>query len=312
MPEVTRKKPIDYLRVIWAESQSETLESLLRQALEQFDNPAESIFDRGEGNYEAALHWNLDDDAVFLHFVGFRPGEETSVVPTLEKIAEGRVELETQSAPDGLEFLDAEVMIRVSEDHCLIMTHVARIGRVKTALRNLLAMAGLENEDLRFDLMPVANPEFRELLNDQVKSVGFNFGFSAAAADHVITRERTATFTGQMQEMLLGLFTDTNGREEDWREAENLQVRVVVSYNGRVKGQLGVERVTDLAKRVNEGDDDDYTINFKNGSRFTANQIKVRKEVEIPAFGKTVRHFEAWAEMNEYWRELRQDGIIDW
>ena len=312
MPEISRKKTIDYLRAIWAEPQSETLESLLRQALEQFDNPAESIFDRGDGNYEAALHWNLDDGAVFIHFVGFHPGEETSVVPTLEKIAEGRVDLETQAAPDGLEFLDAEMMIRVSDNHCLIITYLARIGRVKTALRNLLTTAGLENEAIRFDLMPVANPESRELLNDQVKSVGFNFGFSAAAADHVITRERTATFTGQMREMLLGLFTDTNGREEDWREAENLQVRVVVSYNGRVKGQLGVERVTDLAKRVNEGDDDDYTINFKNGSRFTANQIKVRKEVEIPAFGKTVRHFEAWAEMNEYWRELGQDGIIDW
>lgn len=202
--------------------------------------------------------------------------------------------------------------MRVVGDHCLIMIHLAQIGRAKMMLRNLLTKADFGDEAIRFDLIPIGNPQFRELLNDQIKSVGFNFGFSAASADHVVTRKRTATLTGRMQEILLGLFTDTNGREADWREAENLQVRVIVSYNGRVKGQLGAERVAELAKRVNEGNEDDYTINFKNGSRFTADQIKIRNEVEIPSFGKTVFHNEAWAEMNEYWRELKQDGIIDW
>ena len=39
----------------------------------------------------------------------------------------------------------------------------------------------------------------------------------------------------------------------------------------------GAERVAELAKRVNEDEDEEgYTINFKNGSRFTATQIKVR------------------------------------
>ena len=209
------------------------------------------------------LHWSLGDNAVFLHAVGFQLGEETSVVPTVEKIAEGRVDLATQAAPDGLEFLDAEVTMRVAGDHCLIMTHFAQIGRVKTMLRNLLTKADFGDEAIRFDLIPIAKPKFRKLLNDKIKSVGFSFGFSAAAADNVIARKRTATFTGQMREMLLGLFTNTNDHEASWREAENLQVRVTVSYNGRVKGQLGAERVAGLAKRVNEGDEDDYTINFQ-------------------------------------------------
>ena len=312
MPEITRKKIINYRRVDWIDSQPETLEDLLRQALGKFSKPADRIFEREDGSYEAVLHWNLADNAVFLHAVGFQLGEETSVVPTVEKIAEGRVDLATQAAPDGLEFLDAEVMMRVAGDHCLIMTHLAQIGRAKMMLRNLLTKAEFGDEAIRFDLMSIGNPEFRELLNEPIKNVGFNFGFSAAAADHVVTRKRTATLTGRMQEMLLGLFTDTNGREADWREAENLQVRVVVSYNGRMKRQSGAERVAELAKRVNKGDEDDYRINFKNGSSFTADQISVRKEVEIPSFGKTVFHNEAWAEMNEYWGELKKDGIIDW
>ena len=305
MAEITRKKTIDYLRVTWVEPQTETLEDLLRQALGGFGTAADSIVDRGDGSYEATLHWNLGEEAIFLDFVGFQPGEETSVVPTLEKIAAGRVDLETQAAPDGLEFLDTEVMMRVSGDHCLIMTHLARAGRVKTALRNLLTTAGFQDEAIQFDLMPVGNPEFRELLDDQVKNVGFNLGFSAAAADQIVTQKREATLTGQMREMLLGLFGDTSDGEAEWREAENLQVRVIVSYNGRMKRRLGVdgaERLAELAKRVNEDEEEEgYTINFKNGSRFTANQIKVRKEVEIPAFGKTVFHLDAWAEMNTYW-----------
>lgn len=317
MPEIPpRKKSITYFRVKWPEPQSETLESALRRAMGKFSKPAESIFNRGDGSYEATLHWNLGEEAVFLHLVGFQLGEETSVVPTVEKIAEGRVDLETQAAPDGLEFLDAEVMLRISDDHCLIMTHSARVGRAKTALRDLLTTAGFQDEAIQFDLMPVGNPEVRELLNDQVKSVGFNFGFSAAAADKTIAEKREATLTGRMREMVLGLFGDTNDGETEWREAENLQVRVIVSYNGRMKRRLGVdgaERVTELAKRVNEDEEEEgYTINFKNGSRFTANQIKVRKEVEIPAFGKTVFHRDAWAEMNTYWGELKKDGIIDW
>ena len=310
MAETTRKKIINYRRVDWIETQPETLEDLLRQALGKFSKSTDRIFEREDGSYEAVLHWNLGDNAVFLHAVGFQLGEETSVVPTVEKIVEGRVDLATQAAPDGLEFLDAEVMMRVAGDHCLIMTHSAQIGRAKMMLRNLLTKAEFGDEAIHFDLMPIGNPQFRELLNEPIKSVGFNFGFSAAAADHTITKKRT--LTGRMQEMLLGLFTDANGGEEDWRQAENLQVRVVVSYNGRAKSQLGVERVTELANRVNKGDEDDYTINFKNGSRFTADQIKVRKEVEIPSFGKTVFHNEAWAEMNEYWGELKKDGIIDW
>lgn len=314
MPDITRKKTIDYLRAIWVEDQSETLEEHLRQALGKFSNPAHSIVDREDGTYEATLHWDLGTaDAVFLHTVGFQPGEETNVVPALEKIEEGRVHLETQAAPDGHEFLDAEVMMRVSGDHCLIMTHLARSGRAKASMRNLLRKADLGDKADRFDLMPVANPEFRELLNEQVKSVGFNFGFSNAAADHAIAQKRAATLTGDMREMLLGLFSGPSGGEAAWREAENLQVRVIVSYNGRAKGRLGAERVTELAERVNKDDEEqDYTINFKNGSRFTPDQIKVRKEVEISAFGKTVPHDEAWAEMDVYWGELKQGGIIDW
>ena len=316
MPEITRKKTIDYLRVTWVEPQTKTLEDLLHQALGSFSEVSESIFNRGDGTYEATLHWNLAEEAVFLDFVGFQLGEETSVVPTLEKIAEGRVDLETQAAPDGLEFLDTEVMMRVSGDHCLIMTHLARAGRAKTALRNLLTTAGFQDEAIQFDLMPVGNPEFRELLDEPVKSVGFNFGFSAAAADQTVTQKRAATLTGQIREVLLELFADNKDTEENWREAENLQVRVTVSYNGRMKRRLGVdgaERVAELAERVNEDEEEEgYTINFKNGSRFTANQIKVRKEAEIPAFGKTVFHLDAWAEMNTYWRELKKDGILDW
>lgn len=313
MPDITRKKTIDYLRADWGEDQSETLEERLRQALGKFSEPADSIVDREDGTYEATLHWDRDTaDAVFLHIVGFQPGEETNVVPTLEKIKEGRVDLETQAAPDGHEFLDAEVMLRVSGDHCLIMTYLARIGRAKASMRNLLRKT-LGDEAVRFDLMPVANPTFRELLNEQVKNVGFNFGFFAPAADRVITQKRTATLTGYMREMFLGLFAGTSDGEAAWREAENLQVRVIVSYDGRTRGRLGAERVTEIAERVNkDAEEEDYTITFKNGSRFTADQIKVRKEVEIPAFGKTVSHTEAWAEMSVYWGELKQDGIIDW
>ena len=209
MPEIPRKKAIDYLRVTWVEPQTETLEDLLRQALGSFSNVSESIVDRGDDAYEAALHWNLGEEAVFLDLVGFQLGEETSVVPTVEKIVEGRVDLETQAAPDGLEFLDTEVMMRVSDDHCLIMTHSARVGRAKTALRNLLTVAGFQGEAIQFDLIPVGNPEFRELLNDQVKSVGFNFGFSAAAADKTITEKREATLTGQLRETLLEAVSKT-------------------------------------------------------------------------------------------------------
>lgn len=312
MPQTTRKKPIDYRRVTWVEPQTETLEDLLRRALESFSKEADSIFDRGDDNYEATLHWQQGEDAVFVHAVGFQPGEETSVVPTLEKIAAGRVDLETQAAPAGLEFLDAEVMMRVSGDHCLIMTHLARIGRAKTMLRNLLTTADFQDQATSFDLIPVGKPEFRELLNEQVKSVAFNIGFAAAAADQIVTQKRTATLTGQIGEILLNLFAGSTDEEAEWRQAENLQVQVTVSYNGRKKGRLGVERVADLARRVNKGEETDYTIYFRNGSRFTADQITVRKEVEIPAFGKTVFHHDAWAEMTTYWRELKRDGIIDW
>ena len=181
MAEIIRKKAIDYFRAVWVEPQSETLESLLRSALEKFSTPADSIIDCEDGAYEATLHSDPSGSRLRLHSVRFQPGEEIAVVPALEKIREGKFDLATQSAYPGQEFLDAEIMVRVSDDHCLIMTYQARLGRVQSMLRHLLIKAGFENESSAFKLMPVPKPEFRDLLGEPVKSIGFNLASSYAA-----------------------------------------------------------------------------------------------------------------------------------
>lgn len=43
MPEITRKKIINYRRVDWIDPQPETLEDLLRQALRKFSKPVDRI-----------------------------------------------------------------------------------------------------------------------------------------------------------------------------------------------------------------------------------------------------------------------------
>ena len=112
----------------------------------------------------------------------------------------------------------------------------------------------------------------------------------------------------RLYEMLFG-----SDEEEEWRRNANLQVRVMVSYDGRSKkGQLGTELITDLAHRLNSGDESDYIIKLQNGSSLTDQQIKVRKEIDLPSFGKTILYRDAWEEMDVYWRELKQGGVIDW
>ena len=54
MAEATRKKAIDYLRAVWVdEDQSETLQEILAEALKNLSSPADSIFDCGDGTFEA-------------------------------------------------------------------------------------------------------------------------------------------------------------------------------------------------------------------------------------------------------------------
>ena len=313
----TRKRPIEYCRAVWGDKQEPTLEVLLRRAFGEIQDLADTAIEYGDGSCEVILHaisrGEKESSRLLIHAVKFRSREQMTVVPDLEKIEGGTFQMDTRPAPQGQEYLDAETMILVSDNHCLVMNYYFRLGGVRRILSHTLKETGLLVGGHWFALKRVANPGTLPLLDQPVQSVSFDLVSSYTAAESQRRDHRRQSVARRIGDRVLSIVM-ADGDKEEWLDKSNMQVSLVVACNGRFKeGRLGVEPITNLGRQLVQNDEEsDYEVRLKDGTLLTDESIRIRKEVVLPALGKTVPHEAAWDAMDRYWRELKDDGVLDW
>ena len=232
--------------------------------------------------------------------------------------ARSNPEADLGTAPPGSDwdYLDGDGMVMVSSNHCLLMLSGLHPKSMERYLQLLLERGREKGADLpdrveHVALIQIADPNaVREIRKQGVKSIDLDIGQYLETArddDEAISRKRIVERLGI--NVLLDLLT----KEEDRRsieEAENVNARLVISLDTRRPG-LDAERFGEMVWPAAEEAPSDVTVKTESGQRLKRGNLVLSKPVKVSAFGKTVRHEEAWFEVGNYFHYLASKGILE-
>jgi hypothetical protein len=113
---------------------------------------------------------------------------------------------------------------------------------------------------------------------------------------------------------ILALFAKDNDQSlQEIQEAENLTVRLEISFDARKKGgEVGRKRIEKTAdKLIADDEEQGFKIVTGSGKTLSATQIRVSEKTVLPAHGKSVIRTAAWSKLSEYLQELKASGILE-
>lgn len=268
----------------------------------------------GEGNQivlECRNFSHKPDFGVFLHIAAYTPGEQASVVRRVHGVSSG--ELETAAAPEGCEFMDGDTMIFVAGDHVLLCSSTLHEKQSERYLTRIVDAAKIATHAGNFELSKVANIDKVKLLKKQgVKSINLNSTLYSASLDHLERTTVSKSLAGGIADQVLAIF-GKNMNEKELEKAENISVNLKLSFDSRKAGAaFGKEKLGAIADlMVNEDDNDGFTIETMTGEMVGPNDIILRKKIAMQKFGKTVYCQDAWRELEIYYFELKNGGLLE-
>lgn len=246
----------------------------------------------------------------FLHIAAYTPGEQASVVPRLRGVSSG--DIKTVEPPDGCEFMDGDTMVLVAGNHAIICSSGLHEKHAERYMCRIIETAGVEQHAEKFSLCKTADVNKIALLNRQgVKSISLNASLHSATMDHLERTTVSKKLGGGMADQLLALIS-RDQEQIDLEQAENLSLKLTLSFDRRRNGAaFGREKLESLAKRMVEEDDDGFTIETLSGESVKSDDIILKKKISLPKFGKTVYCCDAWREIENYYLELKQGGLLE-
>jgi hypothetical protein len=279
-----------------------SLEELLRWLHKKYDTVPQRRARSGSMIVEAR---NVDDGnkrlPVMLHLVGYTPDDQISIVPNAPDKAEAALAL--LKAPKDAEFLDGNAMILVRDNDVLI----CRSGLGESALYDyvyeLSQRAKLKAANTSFRLMKRVDVDKLELIREEgVAHISMNAIAHETTLEHIkrkSVRKRLAARAWEEVQAILGM------EQEVPKDAENVKVEVILSFDKQEGTAIDQKQLTSLAERVlQDGDDEGFSIRTLKGRTLRAEDIVLSKPVAMPAFGKTVKHTDAWNELKAFYAEL--------
>jgi hypothetical protein len=90
-----------------------------------------------------------------------------------------------------------------------------------------------------------------------------------------------------------------------------LKVEVLFTFDKRRGTELDQRQLASLAEAVLADDEDGFAIETLSGRKVRADEIVLSKVVRLPAFGKSVRHRDAWGALREFYGELNRQHYVE-
>lgn len=287
-----------------------TFEGCLREVLNRRPNIADNRVTREDGVTAEVRHYDVNQrKGVYLHVVAYTPREDISVVPIAERVPQA--DLDIAPAPDGTEFMDGDLTLRATGDHVVLCPSGLREGFVAYYLRLLFRQAGMDGWTGNFDLLKVANVnKAQQIANEGVKAVKLDVGLYDETGEE-IRRTISRSLNDKVREWILLMFAEDPDLEQ-LRHEENLNARLVITFDGRKSGgELGQRRLIELSTRLFDEESGGYAIETRAGTTIRADELTLRKRVTFDAFGKTIHHDHAWDEIDQYFGELYESRALE-
>ena len=305
-----RVKIVSYRRALWLNPDPNiTLEKYLRNASVKLATYKDRWVGLDEQIVRVAQQKNGIAGGLLLHLTAETEGESTSLVP---KVAPNSIgfDLKTQPAPANAEWLDGDAFLLVVDDHFCICTTAVSDAAVKAFIWEYFKKAKLPVGADKFDLWKVADISKIKMLRSQgVKEVEVRASMFKASATfqkrktHAISALGIAT---KHIKAILGKAADVN--------PDALRICLTLKTDERERGLvIGEKEIENIAADVvkNAEPDDEYVIITKTGQRITPKEMFVKTTAHIERDGKTVKRDDAWAELEKFFDDLKNVGVLE-
>ena len=305
------QRTISYSRAVWSPASSPSLQAALEACLGALPDAAQTRLALRTGHAEVRHRASRRHD-LRLHIAAWTHDEAMSTVPDVPTGASA----DLSSVPPGTDwdYLDGDGMVLVAGNHFLSMSSGLRQSTIEQYIRNLLdtcAQQGATGPVL-FALNAVANPEVVQRVQQEgVKKIDLNISQYRETTRHAVDR---TTIVEDIRSNVIGVLLDFVTRDEtreQLRNADNVQARLVISLDRRRPGMTPEEFAPVAEQIAAEEDDGDIKIETTSGHKIRGGELALKKIVEVDAFARTVHHQHAWELMDEYFRELRQLGMLE-
>ena len=307
-----KERTLVYRRAEWfgTSSSGQSFEFYLRAALERLPNIEDTRVERDDGLTAEVRHYHLGrSSGTHVHIAGYTPRDRASIVPLAEGVRQA--DLSTVRAPSGSEFWDGDLMLRANADHVVICPSNLRERFAIHFIRNLFQRAGFEDAAKDFDLIRIANiDKARMIAESGVSKIALDVGLYDATAEQLERHQIDRMIGGPVLDWLMQMAGE-DPTSEEIRSAENLQAKLVISFDRRRKGgTLERERMERVAERLVRDEEEGVSIVTPQGT-IGLNQISMTKPVSFESFGKTISHTDAWSAIDRYFAELSSIGALE-
>ncbi len=306
-----KQRTMFYRRVAWREQPGTALEECLEQAHAQLATTAARTFAHGDGELQG-LAWHARPAGLCLHVASYVPDQSTSLVPIPSSATSGNTSQEPP--PAGENFLEGDIFLLVKGDDIVLCPSGARESVAISYINQVLRAAGEDDLVTRFTVEAVANiDQIKVLQKEGVKKISLNSSLYEATMEYTERTTTKRTLLNGMAADVLALFAEDKNLElREVSAAENLTVKLEISFDSRRKGgKRGQERLEAVAARMlADGEHDGFSILTGGDKMLTANEVRINKKVSLPAYGNSVSRTGAWTALAEYLDELKDSGTL--
>lgn len=300
-----------YRRASWLDGPG-NIQKHLKAAHVTLTSTDSRTFVHGEGEIQG-LAFSEKDNYLLFHVAYYVPHQPTSLVPFPSK-AKSK-ETSQQPPPDEHNYMEGDIFFLVRENHLVLCPSGASESVAVSYINHALRKTGNEKLLTKFSIEPIADVDKIKLLHREgVKKVLLESSLYEATEEY---NERTTTkmklMNGVAQEVLALFAKDNNKSLQEIHEAENLMVRLEISFDSRKRGgEIGRKRIEKTAdKLIADDEDQGFKIVTGSGKTLSATQIRVSEKALLPAHGKSVMRNAAWTRLSEYLAELKASGILE-
>lgn len=303
---------IAYYRAQWKSTDKVTPKTSLGEVLWKSlkslkeENPELPVRDSTAVLFNIALGRNRD--SLSLHVAFYHHRESASTVP--HQLASK--ELGQNKPGKNWDYLDGEGMIYISGNDYFVLPNQISKGMLLQFVRNLIDHSNEETGDILpedFTLKAVANKEvISKIIDVGIKKINLDvIQYSATSKD---TKNQRITLLNSIKEQVLSIIGYDKGPEQILNE-ENMHVQLIISMDGRKKGNLTYESMKHVANDFIEEDDQGISLETKDGVKINKGKLSLRKKVSIKRTAKSISHADAWEQQKAYYKELKYSGALD-
>ena len=286
------------------------LQSLIDGIHRRLNTTAARTFGHKDGELQGVkIDGERRPRCTLLHIAYYVPRQPTSLVPDPAPVANS--DTVERNPPVHHSYMNGDVFALLRGNDVILCNSGAREGAAKAYLAAVLVRGGVEDV---FELEQVADVNKVEMVQREgVKSIRLATSVYKATQDRLTRETKKTNFMGEIAEEFLRLYADRQGMGPDeLAEYENLQVKLEISFDSRRRGGVvAAEKLDAAANSLFAEDDAGFVITTKEGNTLTSEDIKVKKSAEIDDHGNSVACSRAWQAMLEYYRELRESGVVE-